>query len=105
MHFTLKTNPLKRSDLDEFVECYKPGKRHERKDTWNEESPEGRWRAFDYEGLVKRDKVNLDIFWLKDKSLEESENLPDPDVLAQEIADDLQTALDQFTAIAGELKG
>ena len=57
-----------------------------------------------YEELVKRDKVNLDIFWLKDKSLEDSDDLPDPDVLAQEIADDLQTALEQFGAIANELK-
>jgi type I restriction enzyme M protein len=65
---------------------------------------EGRWRCFTYEELLKRDKLNLDIFWLKDKSLEDSENLPEPDVLAQEIADDLQTALDQFTAIAAELK-
>lgn len=50
-------------------------------------------------------KTNLDIFWLKDKSLVESEELPDPDVLAQEIADDLQTALEQFSTIAGKLKG
>jgi len=53
---------------------------------------------------VKRDKLNLDIFWLKDKSLEDSENLPEPDVLAQEITDDLQTALEQFSAVAAELK-
>jgi len=104
MHFTLKTNPLKRSDLDEFVECFKPGKRHEREETWSDVNSEGRWRAFDYEELIKRDKLNLDILWLKDKSLEDSEALPEPDVLAQEIADDLQTALDQFTAIAGELQ-
>ena len=68
-----------------------------------EAKPEGRWRCFEYQELAKRDKVNLDIFWLKDKSLEDSEDLPEPDVLAQEIADDLQTALDQFSAIAGEL--
>lgn len=103
MHFTLKTNSLKRSDLDEFVKCFRPGKRHNRRATWSEKKPEGRWRGFDYEELVKRDKLNLDIFWLKDKSLEDAEDLPEPDVLAQEIADDLQTALDQFTAIAGEL--
>jgi type I restriction enzyme M protein len=60
--------------------------------------------CFGYEELLKRDKLNLDIFWLKDKSLEDSENLPEPDVLAQEIADDLQTALDQFSAIAAELR-
>ena len=62
------------------------------------------WRSFAYEELLKRDKLNLDIFWLRDKSLEDSENLPEPDVLAQEIADDLQTALEQFAAIAAELK-
>ena len=103
MHFTLKENPLKRSDLDDFVKCYKPANRHRRKATWTEDNPEGRWRGFNYDELTKRDKANLDIFWLKDKSLEDSEDLPDPDVLAQEIADDLQTALDQFHAIAGEL--
>jgi type I restriction enzyme M protein len=105
MHFTLKTNPLRRSDLDEFVACYRPGNRHGRsKPTWAEKSPEGRWRPFDYDDLLKRDKVNLDIFWLKDKSLEDSEDLPLPDVLAQETADDLQTALEQFSAIASKLK-
>ncbi len=104
MHFTLKTNPLKRADLDEFVTCYNPAKRNERKQTWSEQNPEGRWRSFSYDELVKRDKLNLDIFWLKDKSLEDSENLPEPDLLAQEIVDDLQTALEQFTAVAAELK-
>ena len=84
--------------------CYKPEKRHARKATWSESAPEGRWRSFDYDDLAKRDKANLDIFWLKDKSLEDSDDLPAPDVLAQEIADDLQTALEQFTAIAEKLK-
>lgn len=104
MHFTLKTNPLKRSDLDEFVACYNPDNRHKRKAIWSEKTPEGRWRAFDYEELIKRDKTNLDITWLKDKSLEEAEDLPEPDVLAQEIADDLAAALDQFSRIAEKLK-
>ncbi len=104
MHFTLKTNSLKRSDLDDFVNCYKPKSRHRRKATWTEDDSEGRWRVYDYDDLLKRDKVNLDIFWLRDKSLEESDDLPSPDVLAQEIADDLATALEQFAAIAGELK-
>jgi len=104
MHFTLKTNPLKRADLDEFVRCFGPENRHERKATRSAENPDGRWRAFDYEELAKRDKLNLDIFWLKDRSLEESENLPDPEVLAQEIADDLQTALDQINAVLEGLK-
>lgn len=101
--FTLKTNPLKREDLDEFVKCYNPKNRHNRKPTWSEKNPDGRWRAFDYEELVNRDKASLDIFWLKDESLEESENLPDPDVIAREIAEDLQNALEQFQLIAEDL--
>jgi len=104
IHHTLKTKPLKRSDLDEFVACYHPENRRERKATWSEANPEGRWRCFSYEELAKRDKLNLDIFWIKDKSLEDADSLPEPDVLAQEIADDLQTALELFGAIANELK-
>ncbi len=105
MHFTLKANPLKRSDLDDFVECFKPGQpREKRRASWGESNPEGRWRSFDYADLIKRDKINLDLFWLKDTSLEDSADLPDPDVIAQEIADDLQTALEQFQTIATALR-
>src|SRR5437016_3616195 len=104
MHFTLKENTLNRSDLDDFVACYNPKNRHERKPTWSEKNEKGRWRAFPYDELVKRDKVNLDIFWLKDEALEESANLPAPEVIAQEIADDLEAALEQFATIAEDLK-
>src|SRR5947207_12038416 len=103
-HFTLKENPLKRSDLDDFVTCYNPKNRHERESTWSEENPQGRWRAYDYQELTKRDKLNLDIFWLKDESLEDSANLPDPDIIAAEIVEDLQAALTQFAEIASDLK-
>jgi type I restriction enzyme M protein len=78
-------------------------RRQERQPTWSDKQPERRWRAFDYEELLKRAKVNLDIFWLKDRSLKDSEGLPPPDVLAQEIADDLQTAREPFAAIAWKL--
>ncbi len=105
MHFTLKTNPLKRSDLDEFVKCYKPGEpRDKRRATLTEKKAEGRWRSYTYDELIKRDKINLDLFWLKDDSLEDSADLPAPDILAQEIADDLETALEQFQSIASALK-
>ena len=103
--FTLKTNPLKRGDLDEFVKCYNPENRHERKPTWSEKNPDGRWRAFDYEELINRDKASLDIFWLKDESLEESDNLPEPDVIAREIVEDLESALEQIKEIAEDLEG
>jgi type I restriction enzyme M protein len=104
MHFTQKTNSLKRADLDEFVKCFNPENRRRRKATWSEKNLDGRWRSYEYDELVKRDKASLDLFWLRDKSLEDIEDLPEPDVLAQEIADDLQTALEQFAAIANELK-
>jgi len=103
MNFTLKTNPLVRDDLNEFVKCYNPKNRHKRKATWSEANPEGRWRAFTYEELAARDKVNLDIFWLRDESLENSANLPNPDVLAIEIVEDLEAALEQFRGIANDL--
>jgi len=102
-NFTLKTNPLKRTDLDDFVACYHPENRHDRTPTWTPETPEGRWRSYSYEELLQRDKVSLDIFWLRDESLEDSANLPEPDVLATEIMDDLQTALEQFALIAADL--
>jgi type I restriction enzyme M protein len=104
-NFTLKTNPLQRGDLDEFVACFQPENRHARVPTWSEATPEGRWRSYAYEELIQRDKVNLDIFWLRDESLEDSANLPDPDLLAAEIAEDLQAALDQFAQIAEDLGG
>lgn len=102
-HFTLKTDPLERADLDDFVACYRPENRHLRQDTWSEASPDGRWRSYPYEELVQRDKCSLDIFWLKDESLEASENLPEPDVIAAEIVEDLRSALEQFEAILVDL--
>jgi len=102
-HFTLKTSPLDRQDLDEFVACYRPGARHERKPTWSPETPEGRWRAYDLSELTQRDKCSLDIFWLKDESLTSSESLPEPEVIAAEIADDLRAALEQFEEIEAEV--
>jgi type I restriction enzyme M protein len=102
-HFTLKTNPLKRSDLDEFVRLYNPANRHQRTATWSEETPDGRWRSYDYDELVSRDKASLDIFWLRDESLEDSDNLPEPGVIAAEIVQDLTAALEQFRTIAEDL--
>ena len=105
LHFTLKENTLKRSDLDDFVACLSTRKnRHDRKPTWTEKNDKGRWRVYDYEELIKRDKINLDIFWLKDEALEESANLPAPEVIAADIVADLEAALEQFAEIAEDLK-
>jgi type I restriction enzyme M protein len=95
-HFTLKTNTLTRADLDDFVNNYNPANRHERAET-------ERFHRFSYEELLKRDKANLDIFWLRDDSLGDSSDLPDPAILAAEIVEDLQAALDQFAQIASDL--
>ena len=103
LHFTLKTKPLVRADLDEFVACFKPGDRPSRTGTWSEANPAGRWRAYEYDALVARDKCSLDLFWLRDESLEASENLPEPDVLAGEIAENLRVALAQFEEVAADL--
>jgi type I restriction enzyme M protein len=104
LHFTLKEKRMTRADLDEFVECYRPGDRHSRAPTWSEAEPEGRWRRYSYEEIVARDKVSLDLFWLRDESLEDSANLPEPHVLAQEIADDLRAALEQIEDVLGDLE-
>jgi type I restriction enzyme M protein len=96
MHFTLKTNQMGYADLDDFIKCYNPENRHQRQES-------ERFRAFTYDEIMARDKVSLDIFWLKDESLEDTENLPDPDVLAEEIVESLQSALAQFESIAEEL--
>jgi len=103
LHFTLKQSPIQRKDFDEFVECYQPGKIHDRKPTWSEDSPEGRWRCYEYDDLLKRDKLSLDLFWIRDKTLADTDSLPAPDVIASEIADDLEAALEQFTKIAARL--
>ena len=95
-HFTLKTNPLTRADLDDFVACYNPEAHHERQET-------ERFHRFSYEDLMKRDKVNLDIFWLRDESMEDSANLPPPDEIAEEIVEDLRAALEQLEEIAMDL--
>jgi type I restriction enzyme M protein len=95
-HFTLKTNPLRYEHLRDFIKCYNPENRHNRVET-------ERFRAFSYDELMKRDKVSLDIFWLKDESLEDSENLLAPEVLAAEIVENLETALEQFKSIYEEL--
>ncbi|MDX1415531.1 MAG: class I SAM-dependent DNA methyltransferase [Candidatus Promineifilaceae bacterium] len=103
IHHTLKQSPLTRTDLDEFVKCYNPANRHERRATWSEATPDGRWRSYSYDEIMARDKVNLDIFWLRDESLEDTDNLPDPDVIAAEIVEDLEAALEQFRLIAEDL--
>jgi type I restriction enzyme M protein len=96
-HFTLKTNPLRYEDLQDFIKCYNPQNRHDRKETEC-------FKPYTYEKLMQRDKANLDITLLKDESLEDTENLPPPDIIAREITENLQNALEQFAAINESLE-
>lgn len=96
MHFTLKENSLKYEHLQDFIKCYNPENRFDRKET-------ERFKCFGYEEIIKRDKTNLDIFWLKDESLDDLDNLPEPGILASEIVEDLEDALEQLREINDDL--
>ena len=95
-HFTLKTRPLGADDLRDFITCYHPANRHERVES-------ERFRYFSHADLVARDKASLDIFWLKDDSLDKLDDLPPPDVLQQEIIEHLEAALASFRDVAAAL--
>lgn len=104
IHHTLKKKPLRFEDLTNFITCYNPQNRHVRNELWNEQTnPEGRWRKFSYEQIIARDKTSLDIFWLKDKSLADLDNLPEPDELALDIIENLEAGLASFREVAGSL--
>lgn len=100
-NYTLKSNALREEDIEDFVSCYNPDNRRERSE---ETSSDGRWKSYSYEELLQRDKTSLDIFWLRDASLESNSQLPPPEIIARQIADDLQAALEQFAAIASDLE-
>ena len=104
MHFTLKQHPMTFADLEDFIQCYHPENRYERTETWSEENPDGRWRKFPVEDILSRDKTSLDIFWIKDKALADLDNLPEPDVLADDIIENLQSALESFQELQAQLK-
>lgn len=106
IHHTLKRNPLRLENLREFIDCYRPGARHKRKETWDaEENPKGRWRRYSYEELAARDKTSLDLFWLKDDSLTDLDNLPEPEVVAEEIVENLSSGLASFQRVIEALPG
>ena len=95
-HFTLKTRQLAYEDLQDFIACYHPDNRHERQES-------ERFKHYSYAELTARDKASLDLFWLKDASLDNLEDLPPPDVLAQEIIEHLEAALASFRDVAASL--
>ena len=106
VHHTLKKNPLKLSDLQDFINCYNPANRHKRQETFNAETNvDGRWRKFTYDEIISRDKTSLDLSWIKDKSLADLDNLPNPDELAEEIVENLEAGLESFRTILSAMRG
>lgn len=104
IHHTLKRSPMRYEDLTDFITCYNPENTHARTETWHEENnPDGRWRKYSYEELIARDKTSLDIFWLRDKSLTDLDNLPEPDDLAEEIIENLEAGLNSFREVLAGL--
>jgi len=104
VHHTLKKKPMRLEHLQDFIDCFNPNNRHERKATWTEKrNPEGRWRKYNYKEIIARDKTSLDIFWLKDKSLADLDNLPEPDVLAEEIIENMEAGLNSFRDVLSAL--
>ncbi len=95
-HFTLKENQLSRNNLDDFVKCYNTKNILKRKETEV-------FHSYQYDDLIKRDKVSLDIFWLKDNSLEDLENLPLPKTSANEIKENLKSALESINKLIVDL--
>ena len=86
------------------IRCYNPENRHERVETWSEDNPTGRWRRFTYEEILARDKVSLDIFWLRDESLGDVDNLPEPEEIAEEIVESLEAGLEGFRRVLASLE-
>jgi len=104
--FSLKKNPLRFEDLKDFIDCYNPTNINKRKETYNAETnPDGRWRKFTYEEIIERDKTSLDITWIKDKSLTDLDNLPDPDLLANDIIENLKSGIESFEEIMVTING
>lgn len=103
IHFTLKQHPMTDADLADFIACYNPENRHERTETWSPDNPDGRWRKFSVDEILAREKASMDIFWIKDKSLADLDSLPDPDMLAMDIIENLQSALESFQELRNQL--
>ena len=92
----LKTNPLTYDNLKDFIKYYNSKNRQQRTET-------ERFKPYTYENLIQRDRATLDITWIKDESLEELEHLPEPEILAAEILEKLEDALEQFRSMRKNL--
>lgn len=104
VHHTLKKKPMRTEHLEDFIKCYNPKNRHDRQETWNEDTnTDGRWRKYNREEILARDKTSLDIFWIQDKLLADLNNLPEPDVIAEEIIENIEAGLNSFKDVLAGL--
>jgi len=103
IHHTPKNDPITFEHLSDFIDCYKTGMINHRIQSWSTDNPTGRWRKFGKDELLGRDKTNLDIFWIKDENLIDIDNLPDPEILIDDIIENIESALVNFRTIKESL--
>lgn len=105
VHFTLKKNPLKESDLDDFVKCYNPDNRFDRTETYNKDTnPNGRWRKFTYDEIMARDKTSLDISWIKSDDNDEDLTLSELLDKIKEKSKNISIAVEELEKIIGDIE-
>lgn len=101
---TLATNPMQRHHLDDFVACYNADNINARKETFDAESnPNGRWRKYDVEELLKRDKTSLDITWIRQGNDMEDVSLAELMTTIKEKSDNISKAVAQLEKLVAEL--
>lgn len=100
---SLKNNSMKFSHLQDFIQCYNPSKPFKRKETWSSKNPDGRWRRFSKEEIFMRDRLSLDISWIKDDSFSTYDKSRSSKEISEEIMESLQKALDGFKRFTLEL--
>ncbi len=105
VHHTPKRSPMRQEHLQKFIELYNGKNIHKRKETWSKTNEDGRWRKYSYEDIIARDKTSLDVFWLKDSSLTNLDNLPAPDILTNEIIENIESGLSSFREIMETING
>ena len=99
-----KTNPLKKEHFDEFVECYADGDLSKRKETYSEETPNGRWRKFTIDEIKARDKASLDITWMKNGSGTEDRTLAELLYEIKEKSSNIAAAVSELEKLIGEVE-
>ena len=102
---TLVNNPLRRENFDDFVNLYKADSIERRAETYSSENPNGRWRKFDAEHLLSRDKTSLDITWIKTQDNLENIKLQDVMSQIQEKGENIIGAIKELSKLIGEIEG